>query len=650
MSATVFLIRHGATAYHETGHAARDDPLSGLGRAQADALRPQIAKLLDVSVVLVSPLDRALETAVRAFADRPDVRFVVIPALREFNMRQKAESVLFARHTGVPLGVLKARYDSPGSVDGPWPHRAGIEWPADSGDADEWWEPHGSFCDSDDEHTVLRRIQRVAAAAVWSRASAEAAAGDRCVAVVAHENVFRALTGWPRFPTAQVVPVTWQPPLAGHALHVVTPLAAHDFVGRAAQPCTAASRVGRGRSAAPEAAVTPSDSPRPCASEVAGPLPEYASVSLPPLPRPPLRCTLVLACTTDQRTLERRLGAAFAAAHPDEVILISASPAASLQCLLLVEAALDGRGGREGLTSGDGVRVIVDYYASDTVASAERTLVRLVGLSPPLLEPDMGPSPWRVRLVTDDWHMPRALAIFWGRIGQPSGKRAPQITPAPVRCSAAQIDCLPDALLLDARHAAQRWFCADDTSDEMLGRIIEAGAADCLLAVGRNYRAWARRWSARIAPTLDSAAHAALRAECAALRDALLSVGSASGSVDAINATRAEVWARLLRASFAPASTAVKAPSTPPALVSRGPFPLAILAIDADGITALHLAAASGCDKLCKDLVYWFGAAAYARDASGRTAADAAAAAGWQDLADSLELISIAQSESDTVA
>lgn len=662
MAATmIHLIRHGATVYHETGQAARDDPLSGLGRAQADALRPQIAQLLDVSVVLVSPLDRALETAVRAFADRPDVRFVVIPALREFNMRQKTGSALFARHTGVPLRALKLRYGSPAgdSGGGTGPTRAGIEWPADTGDDDAWWEPHGSFCDPDDEHAVIRRIQRTAAAAVWAHASAEAAAGRR-VAVVAHENVFRALAGWARFPTAQVVPVMWTPPLAADAPHGVTPLAALQFVGRAAQSCAATRRVGGRRKSDASGAVAASPGPAKSCAGAAGDAPAVGAaadhggaspLSLPPPPFSlPLRCSIVLACTTDQRTLERRLAAAFAfaAAHPDELVLVSASPDASLQSLLLIEGALDGG---PGLTAAaDGARILIDYYARDTVASAERALARLAGLTPPSPLAVTGPAsppPWRIRLVTDDWHMPRAIAIFWDRFGRLPARGAPHvIVPAPVPCPAVVVDCLPDALLLDARHAAQRWFGPDAKSDALLRRIDEVGAGACLVAVGRNYRAWARRWATRTAPSLDDGARAAVRAECEALRAVLSPGGSADGPAsagDADAAMRVAAWARLLRASFAPST----APSAPPA-GAPGPFPLALLPLDAGGgATALHLAAARGGSGLCRDLLCWFGAAAYACDAAGRTAADVAAAAGWPVLAESLAGVAVAQAEAD---
>lgn len=339
MEARVYLIRHGATAYHETGIAARDDPLSSLGRSQADALQPILAGLLDISVVLVSPLDRALETALRAFAHRPDVRFVVVPALREFNMRQKSSGSLFARHMGVPLRVLKARYNVATDSTSDGPRRTDIEWPAGVEDDFDWWEPHGTFTDADEPGSVVSRVQS-AAALIWAHV---VSAGDRRVAVVAHENVFRALTGWPRFPTAQLVPVAWLPPsspTSGGTLvvHTVTPCSARESVALAFSPESGGRHSLGGFRGSTRAGLR-----RLSSQPAAEPAADLSPVALTPvvrdagpisIPRPsaaPLRCSFVCASVTDQRALERRIYAAlaFAASHPDEFVIVSASPQVS---------------------------------------------------------------------------------------------------------------------------------------------------------------------------------------------------------------------------------------------------------------------------------------------------------------------------------
>jgi broad specificity phosphatase PhoE len=230
----VVLIRHGSTRFIESRKLpAIDDPLSATGREQAQSLRAVIDTLSDIAIVVVSPLDRALETAVRAFAGRPDVKFIVSTALREFNMRQTEHAELFDRHTGTPLHVLRARYDAHSSAhssietcsatssrpfssaalspssersesDSTYPRRAGIVWPAHVGDDDAWWEPHGSFYCSE-EHAVQTAFERVQdAGRLIRQLAADLAPLGQRVAVVAHENLFRVLTGCIMFPVAQV--------------------------------------------------------------------------------------------------------------------------------------------------------------------------------------------------------------------------------------------------------------------------------------------------------------------------------------------------------------------------------------------------------------------------------------------------------------
>lgn len=67
MSARIWLVRHGETAWSRSGqHTGRTDiPLTDAGRANARALAPALAGI-DAGLVLCSPLGRARETAALA--------------------------------------------------------------------------------------------------------------------------------------------------------------------------------------------------------------------------------------------------------------------------------------------------------------------------------------------------------------------------------------------------------------------------------------------------------------------------------------------------------------------------------------------------------------------------------------------------------
>lgn len=85
----VLLVRHGATEWSVSGqYTGRTDlPLTELGRRQAMAVRPIIARLLDGAepVVFTSPLSRAAETARLAM---PGVQARVVDSLMELDYGQ----------------------------------------------------------------------------------------------------------------------------------------------------------------------------------------------------------------------------------------------------------------------------------------------------------------------------------------------------------------------------------------------------------------------------------------------------------------------------------------------------------------------------------------------------------------------------------
>eukprot|EP00050_Salpingoeca_kvevrii_P015100 m.43566 g.43566 ORF g.43566 m.43566 type:complete len:283 (-) comp6161_c1_seq1:100-948(-) len=107
----VFFVRHGQGHHNlaaiEAGHgclckeeavshcpymdeALLDPPLTAEGRAQAEALQDAAAGS-NVSVILVSPLTRALETATIGFARCTDVPFVALESSREQNGRHPCD-------------------------------------------------------------------------------------------------------------------------------------------------------------------------------------------------------------------------------------------------------------------------------------------------------------------------------------------------------------------------------------------------------------------------------------------------------------------------------------------------------------------------------------------------------------------------------
>src|SRR6187402_1864557 len=109
LSARLFLVRHGQSTYNAQARlqGQADPPLSDAGRAEAELLRPALARFGDDHVV-TSDLKRARETAaLLGYPDaRPDARFREID-VGEWSGRPLAEFPS-GSETGWRGGSLKA--------------------------------------------------------------------------------------------------------------------------------------------------------------------------------------------------------------------------------------------------------------------------------------------------------------------------------------------------------------------------------------------------------------------------------------------------------------------------------------------------------------------------------------------------------------
>jgi len=203
---SVYLIRHGASQAQPSSssstssgrnkqqqqqqqHVEIDDPLSPLGIEQAESLSLEFGKgaaaTAGVDAVFVSPLSRALHTAVIIFGNTissnsrsPRLQqlptILVLPELREFSEDQKADQPLNERHRGVPFDQLRQQFP-----------QSNILWPSNIGPQATWWEPHGDYAE------CVERI-KTASQTLWDVSRSR---GWKRIAVVAHENVFRIMVG-----------------------------------------------------------------------------------------------------------------------------------------------------------------------------------------------------------------------------------------------------------------------------------------------------------------------------------------------------------------------------------------------------------------------------------------------------------------------
>ena len=143
----------------------RDAPLTALGRAQADVLHDEVIGRREIELVVVSPLTRAVQTTLAAFAGHPAPRLV----------------------HDLPREHLQSFCDI-----GRAPAALSREFPALAFDhlADPWWHVgenvEGPFAPEPDELLTAR----VAGFAEWLSARPEAE-----IAVVGHGGFLRRLTG-----------------------------------------------------------------------------------------------------------------------------------------------------------------------------------------------------------------------------------------------------------------------------------------------------------------------------------------------------------------------------------------------------------------------------------------------------------------------
>lgn len=185
---TIHLIRHAQSEHNARAQIApdeevvrldpamRDAPLTPLGHAQAQALAAEVSALHDIELIVTSPLTRAIQTMLAAFADHPAPRIV------ESLPREYLDSFCDIGRSPAALAAdfPMLRFDH---LDDPW-----------------WFvaPAHAAPFAREDQATL---DLRVAAFRNWLTARPE-----RHIAVIAHSSFLRRLTGTP-FANAQRIVV-----------------------------------------------------------------------------------------------------------------------------------------------------------------------------------------------------------------------------------------------------------------------------------------------------------------------------------------------------------------------------------------------------------------------------------------------------------
>lgn len=248
--------------------------------------------------------------------------------------------------------------------------------------------------------------------------------------------------------------------------------------------------------------------------------------------------------------------------------------------------------------------VLVDPHSKDTVDNARRAFAHLTALGA------AAACRWELTVVTCDWHLARAVAIFWQE--EPPGV-CHQLLAVVARSSAGDLQELREKHLVDARYHL-RYFKPDGTTDALRARYTRRfGWAD-LLAVGRNLRALELLHPP---PTVAAA-------ETARVLNAVR-LGSPGADAGARSLARIGVVGAMARLFFG-------APNHNGFYTGVGTVAPS-LAIHSNGSGPLHFAASFGLEELCLDLMGLFGCSAYHRNSTGWTPAEYARRAGHEDLA-----------------
>lgn len=172
----VHFIRHAQSLHNARAETApdedavrrdpglRDAPLSDLGRRQAQALAAEVAMLPEIELVVISPLTRAVQTALAAFDGHPAPRLV--QALHREHLDSWCDVGRPPADLTRDFPTLDFRH-----LENPW-------WHVGTGPEPYVQEPIGAL------------DRRVGAFADWLRARPEG-----CIAVVGHSTFLRRLTG-----------------------------------------------------------------------------------------------------------------------------------------------------------------------------------------------------------------------------------------------------------------------------------------------------------------------------------------------------------------------------------------------------------------------------------------------------------------------
>eukprot|EP00730_Choanoeca_flexa_P012807 TRINITY_DN4638_c0_g1_i2.p1 TRINITY_DN4638_c0_g1~~TRINITY_DN4638_c0_g1_i2.p1 ORF type:complete len:489 (+),score=61.09 TRINITY_DN4638_c0_g1_i2:55-1521(+) len=136
----ITLIRHGLTLKLVTGELQSDDPLHDNGRKQAEALQSIINTETAFDLVVVSPLRRALETALIAFQTL-NTPMRMDELLQEFNVHQRAWMPLYERHCGTVISQLHDQFEAK------FPAVTTAQQPLLTVADGRWWYTPGNFTD-----------------------------------------------------------------------------------------------------------------------------------------------------------------------------------------------------------------------------------------------------------------------------------------------------------------------------------------------------------------------------------------------------------------------------------------------------------------------------------------------------------------------